>query len=856
MFVVGLRVREPGADIDIAPCHRPAVCELVGCAWADQHLPDSRDLVGIAAVQLQRCVDLRRHRLRGGPAPIDTVKRASSGQIEEVDHAGAQRIICADDFQPALRLRLHQQRIAVLPHGAYDATHVLTDGILRLVARGSASLQYGRDYRLDHITDGAGEAGVLLDDVHRGLHRAARLVPHNDHQRHTQHRDCELDRALRDGIDGIAGVADDEQLAEPTAEQQLGRHAAVGARDIGAERRLPARQVQATLGAEIGCQVLATEEGGVAVAQQLKRRVRRQRRFAVAGGRGADDTAAVRLRQDGRHTGSSGRGQGARHQDAARKMSILHSLFLNSETARSGEGASRAVQDAQRHGQRRSGGGTMAGKPIFQRQSFLLHAGEPDLIREAALAFGVHIAADGPIGGEQEFAGVHAIVLSVAIGCGRMLRAIRSLGCRGPTSREPSQPVPLSKFLVDCAARPAEQDQRDAAHQAIGGREQTGVKQERGREQGRAEEHIEIAHGASRLSGRDRDGRQHQETDHMIGVGHLSAAADRQPREQQPGGDAGAGSQRPRQANPARHGTARNGGQWPVELVAALNGERRGVTCLRLVRVAGEQHAQPVPPGSGATPNELDRGDEFVDRERDLQQHGGRGDQRQRTPGAYDQRLDNHEADRGHAQRHDQQAEQDDEPRHSSPACLEADDTGQDLKNVGDRTQPAVGDRPGFRHGRGDDLLRPVPRIARIACEERLPDAVQLLELVPGQIARHVETDERQRDNRQALCPSGGVVAPADRHVRPRRRGDRRRPRLGREREREGDHQRADQRVVEVGRAARGPEDQRREQKVEADQSCRPSGPGRAPGHGGERQQRDQCARDHVAGGHAHVGHA
>ena len=63
----------------------------------------------------------------------------------------------------------------------------------------------------------------------RGLHGAAAFVTEHDEQRRVQVHRGVLQRAHDFSGDHVAGDADDEQLAEPRVEDQLGRHARVAA---------------------------------------------------------------------------------------------------------------------------------------------------------------------------------------------------------------------------------------------------------------------------------------------------------------------------------------------------------------------------------------------------------------------------------------------------------------------------------------------------------------------------------------------------------------------------------------------------------------------------------------------------
>jgi hypothetical protein len=84
---------------------------------------------------------------------------------------------------------------------------------------------------------------------------------------------------------------------------------------------------------------------------------------------------------------------------------------------------------------------------------------------------------------------------------------------------------------------------------------------------------------------------------------------------------------------------------------------------------------------------------------------------------------------------HDEQSEQQHQPRHGTPAALIADDTGQNVEDVGDRSQSGVGNGKSLRHTRRDDGLGAVAPAA-VAGEERIPEAVDVPELERTYIAR------------------------------------------------------------------------------------------------------------------------
>ncbi|UZO98015.1 Hypothetical protein RMHFA_05673 [Roseomonas mucosa] len=155
-----------------------------------------------------------------------------------------------------------------------DAARVLVDrGIQRHLALLVARRQHGGDDGLHHLADHAGEAGVLPHHVDRGGDGAAALVAEHDHERAAQHADAVLDAAHGRRVHGVAGVAHDEDLAQPAVEQQFRRHAAVGAADQDAERRLAMRQLQPPLAAQQAAMGQAGDEIVVALLHRLQRLV-------------------------------------------------------------------------------------------------------------------------------------------------------------------------------------------------------------------------------------------------------------------------------------------------------------------------------------------------------------------------------------------------------------------------------------------------------------------------------------------------------------------------------------------------------------------------------------------------------
>ena len=148
-------------------------------------------------------------------------------------------------------------------------------------------------------------------------------------------------------------------------------------------------------------------------------------------------------------------------------------------------------------------------------------------------------------------------------------------------------------------------------------------------------------------------------------------------------------------------------------------------------------------------------------------------------------------------------------------------------------------------------MISSVPFFGRRAArEERLPHAIDVAELVGGQIARHVEPDEGEDDDRHALEPARRRVVPAGREGRAGRARHPIDPGRRAHAHGKADHQRAHQRIVEVGGRGRRPEQQRREQHPQANARRRPAREGEAPGERNEGQRHDREPGQHVAPGH------
>ena len=138
-------------------------------------------------------------------------------------------------------------------------------------------------------------------------------------------------------------------------------------------------------------------------------------------------------------------------------------------------------------------------------------------------------------------------------------------------------------------------------------------------------------------------------------------------------------------------------------------------------------------------------GDELVERVRDHDQHGKRRQQAECAVGADQDRLDDDEIDAHDAERPDHDPEQRPHPRHRPPAQAATHDSHQDLEHVAHGAKSAIGDGPGFRDIRGDDEFGAVQD--DVACEERLPNALDMSELV---CREHTRDDKPDRAERKA----------------------------------------------------------------------------------------------------------
>ena len=108
----------------------------------------------------------------------------------------------------------------------------------------------------------------LIDRSHHGA--ATRVTEHDDEPR-MELRRRELHAADLRGRNHVAGHADHEQVAEPLIENDLGRHARVGATQDDRERLLALRELVAPRGAHARIALPIGNETPIAFAQQGKR---------------------------------------------------------------------------------------------------------------------------------------------------------------------------------------------------------------------------------------------------------------------------------------------------------------------------------------------------------------------------------------------------------------------------------------------------------------------------------------------------------------------------------------------------------------------------------------------------------
>ena len=192
--------------------------------------------------------------------------------VEELDDAGLERVLGADDQQAVVA------GSAARGSPSRGAGGRPRRGCWR--ARPAAPAHRGRAAarsRAAPSTDGRTRSTIErrlrdwssrrpLQLFERGQDRAALRVPEHDDQPRAEPRGGELDAADLRRRDDVAGDADDEQIAEPLIEDDLGRHARVGAAEDDRERLLPASARRGARGGDRGAAPIVGDEAAVALA--------------------------------------------------------------------------------------------------------------------------------------------------------------------------------------------------------------------------------------------------------------------------------------------------------------------------------------------------------------------------------------------------------------------------------------------------------------------------------------------------------------------------------------------------------------------------------------------------------------
>ncbi len=189
---------------------------------------------------------------------------------EEFHVAGQQVVIGADDLQPPVGQTFGQQGLAGAQAADHAADVLVHGGGHHILGAGLQGAVDGGRQRGEDPVHGLGKGRALRDDAHRRVHRPAPRMAQHHHQGRAQHADAVEDRAQGAVVHGVAGQAHDEQLAQVAVEDQLGRHAAVGATQHNGEGGLALGQAGQLLtsGAR---QAVALGEAVGALAQPLQR---------------------------------------------------------------------------------------------------------------------------------------------------------------------------------------------------------------------------------------------------------------------------------------------------------------------------------------------------------------------------------------------------------------------------------------------------------------------------------------------------------------------------------------------------------------------------------------------------------
>jgi hypothetical protein len=186
-----------------------------------------------------------------------------------------------------------------------------------------------------------------------------------------------------------------------------------------------------------------------------------------------------------------------------------------------------------------------------------------------------------------------------------------------------------------------------------------------------------------------------------------------------------------------------------------------------------------------------------------------------------------------------------DHPRHGAPARRRPHGARQRYEHVGGGAEAGIGDGPGSRHVRRDDVLGAVA--GQRPVEDRVPHGVEVAKLKRGEIARDEKAEQAERDDRQALQPARRRIGPARRDGVVIHRALMAHAGHHRDEDGERDGERADDHVVGVGRRTRGPEHEPGDQQPQADERRAPLRPAVAPPQRQGAEQHEQEARHDVA---------
>jgi hypothetical protein len=212
------------------------------------------------------------------PSMVRVVDSPEAGLIEELHGAFVDAVLRPHDHQPvALDAPLEQGRpMAQLIDGRPDVGTRRRGGQRRgIVRQGRGEQRFNR--RPDPIDNGAQIWRLMAlgfpQLFYRRGHGAALRVPHHHSEPRFEPLGRELDAADLRGCDDVAGHADDEQVTETLAEDELRRNAGIGAAENDGKRLLSRARTSSRC-----CSVL--NEAPIALAQTRERLMSRDQALA------------------------------------------------------------------------------------------------------------------------------------------------------------------------------------------------------------------------------------------------------------------------------------------------------------------------------------------------------------------------------------------------------------------------------------------------------------------------------------------------------------------------------------------------------------------------------------------------